>query len=58
MFSYDAVSVERRTLKILEECRPFMVGEQVLWLNIDGLHKLRLLEDVGDMFIQLGNHRS
>jgi len=35
-----------------------MVGEQVLWLNIDGLHKLRLLEDVGDMFIQLGNHRS
>lgn len=36
LFSYDAASVEHRTLKTLEECRPFMGGERVLWLNIDG----------------------
>ncbi|HCD36152.1 MAG TPA: magnesium and cobalt transport protein CorA [Chlorobium sp.] len=50
LFSYDAASVEHRTLKTLEECRPFMGGERVLWLNIDGLHKLKLIEAAGVMF--------
>jgi magnesium transporter len=50
VFNYDASTVRERRLGSVEECRECRDSEGVLWINIDGIHDISVVETVGRLF--------
>lgn len=50
MIAYDEGEVVVRTLSRLDECLPFRKQFRVVWVNVDGLHDVSLISDVGNLF--------
>ncbi len=50
IIDYDEVSVEEREVENVEECFPFKDKPSVIWINIDGLHDLEVIEKLGAHF--------
>src|SRR5687767_14328495 len=50
LFNYTKeLILEKESLNI-EECRPHRDEKSVTWINIDGLHDVKLIEKVGNIF--------
>ncbi|MBN2553324.1 MAG: magnesium/cobalt transporter CorA [Spirochaetales bacterium] len=50
VFQYDAANVQERELTGVEECREYTKYAGVLWINIDGIHDISVVESIGRLF--------
>lgn len=50
LIDYDEERVERREVERIEECFPFKDTPTVTWVNIDGLHRVDIIEKLGGHF--------
>ncbi len=50
LMDYDARGLERRTVESVEELVPCLESETVSWVNVDGIHDVELLQEIGDAF--------
>jgi magnesium transporter len=50
VFEYDASYVQERQLGSLEECGTCKDSKGVVWINIDGIHDISVVEAVGKIF--------
>lgn len=50
VFGYDETSFFYRELESLQECAEYRERFRVLWINIDGLHEVRVIEEAGKLF--------
>jgi len=47
---YDETQFEQEAVKTVEECFPFKDRPTVTWINIDGLHDVKVIEKLGQYF--------
>ncbi len=47
---YDETQFEQEAVKTVEECFPFKDKPTVTWINIDGLHDVKVIEKLGQYF--------
>ena len=50
VFEYDESEVRERQLSGAEECREYRDSKRVVWINIDGVHDISVVETVGEIF--------
>jgi magnesium transporter len=50
VIDYDETQFEQETVKTVEECFPFKDKPTVTWINIDGLHDIKVIEKLGRHF--------
>jgi magnesium transporter len=50
LIDYDEKRIEERELKSIDEFLPYTEKESVTWINIDGLHDIDLISDIGKFF--------
>ncbi len=50
LIDYDEKRIEEREIKSINECLPYMEKESVTWINIDGLHDIGTISDIGKVF--------
>lgn len=50
MIAYDEANHVTRLLDDLGDCLPYLESHRVVWVNIDGLHEIRLIEQAGELF--------
>jgi len=50
IIDYDEAHVEEKEAKSVEECFPFKDKPTVTWINVDGLHEVNLIEQLGTHF--------
>ncbi len=50
VIDYDAEQIDERELTSVEDCFPYREPPRVSWLNIDGLHEVPILEQLGTHF--------
>ncbi|KUL30144.1 magnesium transporter [Chlorobium limicola] len=50
VFGYDENRFFYRDVKTLHECEQFKEQFKVLWVNIDGLHEVQIIEEAGQLF--------
>jgi magnesium transporter len=50
VFEYDASHIEERRLGRVEECGECRDSNGVVWINIDGIQDISVVEEVGKMF--------
>jgi magnesium transporter len=50
LIEYDETQLAERTLTDIEECYESADGQQVAWINVDGLHDVDLIEKMGNHF--------
>jgi len=50
IIDYDEAHVEEKEAKSVEECFPFKDKPSVTWINVDGLHEVNLIEQLGAHF--------
>ena len=50
VFEYDASTVRERQLASVEECRECRDSKGLVWINIDGIHDISVVETVGKVF--------
>ena len=50
VFEYDESEVHERQLSGAEECRECRDSKRVVWINIDGVHDISVVETVGEIF--------
>lgn len=50
LMDYGPDHLEERELNTAEECRPYRHTPSVSWINLDGLHRTQLLQQMGDVF--------
>jgi len=50
VFEYDASHVQERQLGSVEECGECKDSKGVVWINIDGIHDISVVETVGKIF--------
>jgi magnesium transporter len=50
VFEYDASAVQERELGSVEECRECKASKGMVWINIDGIHDISVVEAVGRIF--------
>jgi magnesium transporter len=50
LIDYDKSHFEEKEIKTIEECVPFKETATVTWINIDGLHKVEIIEKLGTQF--------
>lgn len=50
VFGYDETGFFYRELESLQECAEYRERFRVLWINIDGLHEVRVIEEAGKLF--------
>lgn len=48
IFDYDETNLHEKEVKKIEECFPFMDTSTVTWINIDGLHEVKIIEKIGN----------
>ena len=50
VFEYDNAHIEERQLSSVEECKECKKSPGVVWINIDGIHEISVVETVGKLF--------
>ncbi|ADI74225.1 magnesium and cobalt transport protein CorA [Methanohalobium evestigatum Z-7303] len=50
VIDYSEKSVQEMVTKNVEDCFPFKDQPSVTWINIDGLHKVDIIEKIGEHF--------
>lgn len=50
IIDYDASEVTERSMKDISECSPYKQMDTVTWINIDGLHDIKILETLGEQY--------
>jgi len=50
VIDYDEARLEEKEVKSAEECYPFRDKPSVTWINVDGLHDLKVIEKIGTHF--------
>jgi magnesium transporter len=50
LIDYDEKQLQEKEPKTVEECFPFKDLPTVTWVNIDGLHDIRIMEKIGKHF--------
>jgi magnesium transporter len=50
VFDFDADSLNEREIKNLNELPDFKQGAKISWLNITGLHDIKTIEKIGEIF--------
>lgn len=50
LIDYDEKNFNMKEIKNIEECLPFKEKPTVTWININGLHKIKLIEEIGELF--------
>lgn len=50
VFGYDEKRFFYRNVTTLRECEQYKEQFRVLWVNIDGLHEVRVIEEAGQLF--------
>ncbi len=50
LIDYDEAQLQEKEPKTIEECFPFKVLPTVTWINIDGLHDIKVMEKIGKHF--------
>jgi magnesium transporter len=50
LIDYDEAQLQEKEPKTVEECFPFKDLPTVTWVNIDGLHDIRIMEKIGKHF--------
>ena len=50
VITYDAEHFERKELDSIEECFPFKDRPGVSWVNVDGLHEIGIIQDLGKCY--------
>lgn len=50
VMDYDEAEVRESIVDSPEDCRRFLGGKSVAWINVAGLHDIELLQKVGDVF--------
>ncbi|WP_292486573.1 magnesium and cobalt transport protein CorA [Methanohalobium sp.] len=50
VIDYSEKSVQEKVTKNVEDCFPFKDQPSVTWINIDGLHKVDIIEKIGEYF--------
>ncbi len=47
---YDEARLEEKEAKTIEECLPFKDTPTVIWINMDGIHRMEIMEGIGKAF--------
>jgi magnesium transporter len=47
---YDETHFQEKEIRTVEECFPFKDKPAVSWINVDGIHQVEVLEQLGDCF--------
>lgn len=50
LIDYDEKQLQEREIETIEECFPFKDKPTVSWINIDGLHDVEVIENIGGCF--------
>ncbi len=50
LFDYDENHCSEKTLEHAEDCFPFKDKPSVTWINMDGIHDVKLIEKIGQHF--------
>ncbi len=50
IIDYDESHVEEKEVKTVEECFVFKDKSTVTWINMDGLHQIKILEKLGECY--------
>ncbi len=50
IIDYDEMNFQEKETKAIEECFPFKDKPTVNWINIDGVHKVDIIEKIGKHF--------
>jgi magnesium transporter len=50
IIDYDERSIEEKEVSTIDECFPFRDRPTVTWINIDGLHEVDIVENLGKHF--------
>ncbi|NIO29748.1 MAG: magnesium/cobalt transporter CorA [Candidatus Latescibacteria bacterium] len=50
VINYDEIHFEEKELASAEECFPYKDTKHVSWINVNGLHETKVLEELGDHF--------
>lgn len=48
IIDFDELTIEEKSIKSIKEILPFTKKNTVTWLNVDGLHDLDLLNEIGE----------
>ncbi|MDF9409620.1 magnesium/cobalt transporter CorA [Pelotomaculum isophthalicicum JI] len=50
LFNYDEQSFQEKQIETVDECLSFKDSPAVTWINIDGLHQVEIVENIGQCF--------
>jgi magnesium transporter len=50
ILDYDETQVQERELKTIGECVPFKETPTVTWINVDGVHDVGFIQELGEIF--------
>ena len=50
VFDYDEQQIQEKEVKFIKECVPFRDTATTTWINIDGIHDMELMAEVGTLF--------
>jgi magnesium transporter len=50
IIDYDEAHLQEKEVKNVEECFPFKDKPTVTWINVDGIHDIKLIEQIGRHF--------
>ncbi|MEO8398471.1 MAG: magnesium/cobalt transporter CorA [Ignavibacteriaceae bacterium] len=50
IFEYTETSVEEKTIKNLDDLKAIKENDKVNWINVTGLHDVKILEEIGNIF--------
>jgi magnesium transporter len=50
IMDYDEARLEEKEAKTIEECLPFKDTPTVIWINMDGIHRMEIMEGIGKAF--------
>jgi magnesium transporter len=50
LIRYDEMSLDEKELESIEEAFPYKDKQDVTWINIDGLHEVEVIEEIGKHF--------
>lgn len=47
---YDEEKFQEKVVEEVEECLPFKEQSTVTWINVDGIHQVEVIEQIGEIF--------
>ena len=50
IIDYDQTNYQKKEVKSVKECFPFKDSSSVTWINIDGIHQIEIIEEIGKYF--------